>query len=541
MMGRAVSGALVLLALITSPHPPQPASVDLLLLNGQVLDGAGNPGLRADVGIAADKIVFVGNAASAGVKARESVDVSGLIVAPGFWDVHSHADLSSEAPPPGADMFLSTPSPAALPQLYQGITTVVLGVDGNGSHAVAAEFAQYHRNGIAVNAVRFVGHGAARAAVMGAADRMPSADEMQRMKDYVATGMKQGAVGLSTGLFYSPGYFAKTDEVVELAKVATAYGGVYDTHDRDLGATYKGVGYLESIRETIEIGERARIPVIFSHFNAQGVHNYGRAPEGAKLIESARARGLNVFAGQHVYTATSSTLSAYALPRWASVGGADEMRKRFADPQTRAVLIKEIAEMLEPRGGAAKLLFSDQGRKDLNGRTLAGVAVQWGMSPPEAVMRILERGNAGVMNLDLYEEGNTAYLAQKEWMMTCTDGGTPAFGEGIVHPRAYGAFPRKLRLYVYEQKLITLAFAIRGMTSLASAFYGYQNRGLIREGFYADLAIFDEQRFRDRATYDRPHQYSEGMVHVLVNGQFAFRNGAATGRMAGRPLPRGAR
>jgi N-acyl-D-amino-acid deacylase len=515
--------------------------VDLLLVNGTVIDGAGNPSIRTDVGVAGDKIVFVGTARAAGITARTTVDVSGLVVAPGFWDVHSHADLSTDERRAATEMFLSAPGRSALPQLYQGITTVVLGVDGNGHNEIEAEFEGFRRDGIAVNAVRFVGHGAARGAVMGVADRAPTATELHQMKAYVASGMKQGAVGLSTGLFYSPGYFASTDEVVELAKVAADYGGVYDTHDRDLGVTYKGVGYLESIRETIEIGERAGLPVIFSHFNAQGVHNYGRAREGAKLIEDARKHGLNVMAGQHVYTATSSSLAAYALPRWASVGGADEMRRRFADPTVRPDLIKEINAMLEPRGGAAKLRFSDQRWKDLNGRTLADIAAEWGMSVPETVVRILERGNAGVMNLDLYDPENTAYLAQKEWMMTCTDGGTPIFGEGIVHPRAYGAFPRKLRLYVHEQKLISLPFAVRGMTSLAAAFFGYQNRGVVREGFYADLAIFSEDRFRDRATYEQPHQYAEGMVHVLVNGQFAFRDGAPTGATAGRPLPRGAR
>ena len=499
--------------------------VDLLLINARVLDGTGNPWFYRDIGITGDRIRFVGDAGTTSLVARETLDLNGLLVTPGFWDAHSHADLESEQ------------GRQSLPQLYQGITTVVLGVDGGGSNRITQIFDRYRKEQIAVNALRYVGHGAARRQIMGVADRAPEPGEMDRMKQYVAQGLGQGAIGLSTGLFYSPGYFADTEEVVELAKVAARYNGSYDTHDRDLGVAYKGIGYLNSIREAIEIGERAQIPVIFSHFNAQGIQNYGRAAEGAELVEEARARGVNVMAAQHVYTATHSSLRAYAIPRWAFVGGRDEMLKRFRDSAIHKRLYSEISEMIEMRGGAAKLLFTDS-RPHLNGRTLADVTQRFNQTLPESVIRILSEGNAGVMNLDLYDMDNTEYLAQKEWMMTCTDGGTPAFGEGIVHPRSYGAFPRKIRLFVHEKKLISLPFAVRGMTSLASSFYGIEDRGLIRPGSYADIAVWNEKTFRDKATYDDPHQYAEGVVHVLVNGQFALRDGKPTAVMAGRPIPR---
>ncbi len=490
-----------------------------------MLDGAGNPWVRRDVGVAGERIGFVGDARAAGVEARDTVDVSGLLVTPGFWDAHSHAELETDE------------GRKAVPQLYQGITTVVLGLDGGGTGAVDSVFAGYERDGIAVNALRFVGHGAARRAVMGMDDRAPTAAEMDRMRAYVEGAMREGAFGLSSGLFYAPGSYATTDEVVELAKVAARYGGIYDTHDRDLGATYRGIGYLASTAEGIEIGERAGTPVIFSHFSPQGAHNRGRAAEGARLIDEARARGVNVMAAQHPYTATQSSLSAYTVPRWAVAGGAEAMRARFQDPQVRARLDVETMEMLELRGGAGKILIVDP-RPELNGRTLAEVAEAWHLPVPATVRRILDEGEAAVMNLDLYDLDNIRLLATKEWMMTCTDGRTPHPGQDVVHPRVYGAFTRKLKLFVFDEPVISLPFAVRGMTGLPSTFFNVGDRGQVREGWYADLVIFDEARVRDLATFDDPHRFSEGTVHVLVNGRFALRDGVVTGALAGRPVRR---
>lgn len=515
-------GALLAAALVACQSE---APLDLLLVHGRVLDGAGNPWVYQDIGITGDRIMFVGDAALAGVAARDTLDVQGLIVTPGFWDVHSHAnpDIASGR--------------AALPQLTQGITTVVLGMDGRGQNNITEIFNRYADSGIAVNVIRFVGHGTARTEVMGLADRAPTPEELDRMKAYIERGMQEGAAGLSTGLYYTPGTFAKTDEVVELAKVAARYGGSYDTHDRDLGVAYKGVGYLGSIREGIEIAERAGLPAIFSHFNAQGPANYGRARLGARLIEEARARGVNVMAGQHVYDASGCSLVACTLPRWAAEGGEDSMKARLADPAVRRRLRPEVAELLHMVGGPTKLRFTDR-RPELFGRTLAEVAAARRQPAVEAILDLLSTGNASVINHNIYDPNNTDHLAQQEWMMTCTDGGTPVFGEGIVHPRTYGAFPRKLRQFVYDRPIISLPFAIRGMTSLAANFYQHQDRGFIREGFYADMVVFDESRIRDRATYDTPHQYSEGMVHVIVNGRVALRDGKPTGVLAGRPLSR---
>lgn len=516
----------VLATMITPQARAAQELADVLILNGQVLDGAGNPWVRQDIGIRGSRIGFVGHAASARIQARDTIDATGLLVTPGFIDVHSHAELDAEY---GRD---------ALPFLYQGITTVILGVDGGGANNLHDIYRGYLARGIGVNVAHYVGHGAARRAAMGTANRAPTAEELDGMRAYVRRGMDEGAIGLSTGLFYVPGAFAATDEVVALARVAAEYGGIYDTHDRDLGAAYQGVGYLASTAEAIEVGERAGTPVIFSHFSPQGRHNYGRAPEGARLIEEARARGVNVMAAQHPYTATQSNLRAYTVPDWAAAGGHEAMLARFRDPEIARRLDAETMEMLAMRGGPEKIVFADP-RAELNGRTLADVAAAWNLTVPATVRRILEQGNAPVMNLDLYDVENIKFLAQQEWMMTCTDGRSPPPGAAVTHPRPYGAFTRKLRWLVFEDSVITLPFAVRGMTSLAATFLGFPDRGQVRVGFAADLAVFDPARIRDRATYEHPHQYAEGTVHVLVNGVFALRDGHPTGRLAGRPILRG--
>ncbi|MGI9626327.1 MAG: N-acyl-D-amino-acid deacylase family protein, partial [Longimicrobiales bacterium] len=395
-----------------------------MIHRGTIIDGSGGPGEVGDVAVRGDEIVFVGDAATDGVLALDTVSAEGFWVTPGFIDAHSHAEVDE---PFGRD---------GEPFLYQGITTVVMGVDGGGTPDVAGYLEAIEAGGVGVNVLTYVGHGAVRRRVIGSDDRSPTETELAEMKSLVRQGMEDGAFGLSSGLFYTPGYYAETEEVIELAKVAAEFGGIYDTHDRDLGASYQGVGYLNSIREGIRIGEEGGTRVIFSHFNAQGAANYGRAPEGAALIEAARARGVDVQAAQHVYTATQSSLRAYAVPRWAAAGGEAVMLARFEDPDTVAILDVQTMEMLEIRGGAEKIQFVDE-RPELNGRTLAAVAEEWGLPVPQTVRRILKDGNASVMNRDLYDPENTRYLAQKAWMMTCTDGRTPSPETVVSHPRPY--------------------------------------------------------------------------------------------------------
>ena len=518
-------GALLLAALVACT-PGRPAA-DLLLTGGSVLDGTGGEALTADIAVSGDRIVFVGDAGASGLTATDTLDVTDLVVMPGFIDMHSHAELDTGH---GRD---------ARAFLYQGITTVALGMDGGGDPEVADRLARWTADGIGVNAFLFVGHNSVRRRVMGMEDREPSAGELDAMRDLVRQGMDEGAHGLSSGLFYLPGNYAETEEVIELNRVAAAYdGAIYDTHDRDLGAAYPPFGYLESIAEGIRIGEEAGTKVIFSHFNAQGAHNYGRAHEGAALIEAARARGVDVAGAHHSYTATQSNLRSYTIPGWAAIGGDTAMVRRFDDPDTVAVIDRQTREMLEIRGGAGRLLFADQ-RPDLNGKTLQDVADEWGLDAPATARRILREGNAAVMNLGLYDIENVRYLAQLDWMLTCTDGRDPGPTRPVTHPRAFGSFSKKIRDLVLDEQLITLPHTVRSMTGLAADFLGWPDRGYLREGYAADITVLDVGAVEDMATYENPHQYSRGTVHVLVNGTFAIRDGEATMALPGRALVRG--
>ena len=503
------------------------APAELLLAGGSVLDGTGGEATTADVAVTGDRIVFVGDAAAAGVEASDTLDVTGLVVTPGFIDMHSHAELETDH---GRD---------ARAFLHQGITSVALGVDGGGSAEVAARLSGWEEDGIGVNAFLFVGHNSVRAWVMGMEDRAPDADELDEMRALVRQGMEEGAYGLSSGLFYLPGNYAETEEVIELNRVAADYpGAIYDTHDRDLGAAYPPFGYLRSTAEGIRIGEEAGTKVIFSHFNAQGAHNYGRAHEGAALIEAARARGVEVAGAHHSYTATQSNLRSYTVPGWAVEGGDTAMARRFDHPDTVEIIDRQTREMLAIRGGADKLLFADR-RPELNGRTLAEVAGDWDMDAPAAARRILRDGNAAVMNLGLYDGENLRYLAGRDWMMTCTDGRDPGPTRPVTHPRAFGSFTKKIRDLVLDEGLLTLPYTIRSMTGLAADFLGWPERGYLREGYLADITVLNLEALDDMATYENPHQYSRGTVHVLVNGVFAIRDREATMALAGRPLVRG--
>lgn len=516
--------ALSALAAATACTPSDAPEIDFVVAGGTVHPGDGSDPVVADVAVADGRIVEVGPDLDV-PEGAEVLDATGLVVAPGFIDAHSHAELDEEW---GKD---------AQAFLTQGITTVALGLDGGGSWEVGRQLTDWEANGIGVNAFTFVGHNAVRREVMGMDARPPSGEELEAMKAMVRQGMEEGAFGLSTGLFYTPGYYADTEEVIELARVAAEWeDAIYDTHDRDLGATYQGIGYDASVAEAIRIGEESGLRVIFSHFSPQGATNYGRASVGAGMIEEARARGVEVAAAQHPYTATQSNLRSYALPRWASAGGTDAVLARFTDADTAAILDVQIMESLAMRGGPEQIMIVDED-PDLNGRTLAELADEWEMTVPATVHRVVrENGNASVMNLGLYDPENIRYLATMPWMMTCTDGRTPAEGQDVVHPRVYGAFPRKMRMVALDDSVVGVPFVIRSFSGLAADFFGLDDRGYVRPGMRADLVVIDLERYRDVATMRDPHHFSQGVVHALVNGRPAIRDGEFLGTLSGEAL-----
>lgn len=506
--------------------------VDLLIVGGRLLDGAGGDWVWADVGITGDKITFVGHAFDAKITARDTVNAKGLLVTPGLWDVHNHEKLES------------VPGKLAVPFVMQGVTTVVIGIDGFGTNDITKRFAEYRKNGIAVNAMTYVGHGPARTSVMGTDfARAATPAEIDKMKAYVRKGMEEGAVGFSTGLAYNPGYYSTTDEVIALNTVSAKYGGLYDTHDRDMGVSYKGVGFLNSVKEAMEIAEKGGTPLIFSHFNSLGKRAHEQMPEAIRLIEEARARGVNIMGAGIVFTASESSVDGHLMPRWAPAGGTDSLIARMKDPATWARMEKEIAELLDIRGGPTKIVITE-GPKAYTKRTLAEIATSMGVSPTEALRRMILETKGGRlmdMNMDIYSADNLRRLAVKDWMMTTVDGYTPATDTTYTHPRTYAGFTKKITQLVFEEKLITLPFAIRSMTSLPASFFTIPNRGLIKPGFYADIAIFDLAKMRANATYENPRQYSGGTMYVLVNGKFALKNGKMTSTLAGQPIRRGGR
>ncbi len=498
---------------------------DLILRGGRVLDGAGNPWVRADVAIQGDRIVAVGRLD--GWTATEELDVSGFYVAPGFIDVHSHA----------AGGLADPERSAALPQLYQGITTVVLNPDGGGDVDLVEQRAELLADGLGVNAALLIGHGSVRGAVIGMEDRAATPAELDRMRELVRRAMREGAFGMSSGPFYAPGSFAPTEELVELSKVAAEYGGIYTSHIRD--ESDYSIGLVAAVDEVITVAREAGVRSIVTHVKALGPRVWGYSTAVVRRIERAREEGLELFADQYAYTASATGLSAALVPRWAQEGGTARMRERFVDPELRPRIVEEMWENLDRRGGADRIQFRSH-RQDpsIEGRTLEEVARERGMDAVETAIALLTEGGPGIVSFNM-DDRDLAEFMRQPWTMASSDGEFPVWGEGVPHPRAYGAFARRIRTYVLEEGVLTLEDAVRGMTSLPALAHRMEDRGRIVPGAIADVAVFDLEQVRDRATFTDPHQYSEGMIHVFVNGVAALRNGEPTGERAGRVLRMG--
>ncbi len=522
--------ALTLLSVLLSSSAcstGESAEFDIILRSGTVLDGGGSPGLVADVAMVGDRVAAVGDLSAA--TAREVLDVAGLHVAPGFIDVHSHA---------GGGLDTEDRSHAE-PLLAQGITTVVVNPDGGGPVDLAEQRKLLLEHGLGVNVAQLVAHGSVRRAVLGMEDRLPEPGELERMKALVRAGMEEGAFGMSSGPFYAPGSYSDTNELAALAAIAAEHGGVYTSHIRD-ESDYT-IGLVAAVGEVITVARSAGLPGVVTHIKALGPPVWGKSAEVIAAIEAARAEGVEVYADQYPYEASSTGLSAALLPRWAQAGGSDSLLARLADPATRARIRGEMEANLARRGGADRLQFR-RFRPDpsIEGRTLEDVAGARSLHPLDAALELIGEGGASVVSFNMHEDDIAAFMT-RPWTMTASDGALPEWQVGVPHPRAYGTFPRKLRVYVMEEGTVGLEAAIRSMTSLPADVFGFEERGQLREGAVADVVVFDLDGVRDLATYTDPHQLSEGMVHVFVNGMAAMRDRAFTGERAGRVLRRESR
>ncbi|MCK4772601.1 MAG: D-aminoacylase [Candidatus Latescibacteria bacterium] len=497
---------------------------DLIIHGGRVLDGTGNPWYYTDLGITGDRIVAVGDLSAA--QAERMIDAGGLYVAPGFIDVHIHA---------GRGLVTPDRSPAH-PLLAQGNTTVVIGPCGSGPVDIAGQREQLIEDGLGVNVAQFIGHNSVRRAVMGMEDRAPTEVELEEMKALIRQGMEDGAFGMSSGPFYVPGSFSETEELVELARVVAEYGGIHESHIRD-ESDYT-VGLIAAVDELIQISREAGLTGVVSHIKALGPRVWGFSGAVVNRIEQARAEGLEIYADQYPYEASSTGLSAALLPRWAQAGGSGELQRRFEDPEIRARIRGEIVVNLKRRAGATRIMFSSfRSDPSIVGKTLQEVAEERGMDPVNTAIELLKQGGPSIISFNMNEADIRTFMRQP-WTMTSSDGSLPQMNVGTPHPRSYGTFPRKIRKYVIEEGVIDLAAAVRSMTSLSATVFNIPDRGVLREGAYADVVVFDLDKIRDKSTYQQPHQLAEGMVYVIVNGRMAVDGRQFTGELAGRMLSR---
>lgn len=496
--------------------------LDVLIRGGRVLDGTGNPWIYTDIGIRGDRIVQMGDLRDA--RARRTIDASGLYVAPGFIDVHNHAGGG-----------LATPElSAGEPLLAQGITTAMLNPDGGGPVDLVEQRSALLRDGLGLNVGLMVPHGSIRGEVIGMEDRTPTREELERMKALVHAGMRAGAYGLSSGPYYAPGSFSSTDELIELARVAAAYGGVYTSHIRD-EADYS-IGVVAAVDEVIRIAREAELPGIVTHIKALGPRVWGFSEALVKRIDRAREEGVEVFADQYPYEASGTSITGALVPRWAQEGGDSALVRRIGDPENRARLRLDMLENLDRRGGAARLQFRyHEADHSIEGQSLQEVADRHGIDPVDMAMELLRAGGARLVSFNMHED-DIATLMRQPWTITASDGDLVPFGEGVPHPRSYGTFPRKIRRYALEQRVVDLAGAIRSMTSLPATAFRLHDRGVLRRGAVADIVVFDLERLHDPATYQKPHQLAQGMIHVLVNGRPAIEDGRLSAIRAGAVL-----
>ncbi|MCK5059403.1 MAG: D-aminoacylase [Candidatus Aminicenantes bacterium] len=501
----------------------------IIIKNGSVIDGLGNKPFRADVGIRRGKIKEIG--ILAGRKSSKIIDAAGLSICPGFIDLHTHADTNILNHPNGHNY------------LRQGVTTVLGGNCGGSRYPIGPFLKKIKKKKIALNFCTLVGHNTVRRLVMGNANRKPDEKELEKMLEMVEVAMQEGAVGLSTGLKYMPGAYAETGEIIELAKVVQEYGGFYATHMRE-----EGIGILDSLREAIEIGKAANIPVQISHHKITSVEKWGSSVQTLALVDAARDAGVDVILDQYPYPATSTGLTVL-FPPWSLEGTPKECLKRWKDDRVKPRLAAEIKYNIEhDRGG------NDLGRimiarytpePELEGLSIRQILEKKNIpvtmeAGVEIIIQlqtqaIVEEGDVGVIYFCLSDE-DIENIMKYPHTAHASDGGIRTFAVGKPHPRNYGAFPRVFKTYVREKGILSFEEAVRKMTSLPACRLGLKDRGIIKAGYYADITLVDPQQVADTATWQDPHRYPEGIPYVFVNGKIVVKKGKLTGKFPGKVL-----
>jgi N-acyl-D-amino-acid deacylase len=549
-----ILATMLLLSFVSYSKTASAPQYDLLIRNGLIIDGSGRPGYIADIAINGDRIVRIGKLKNAG-SARE-LDATGMVVAPGFIDMLGQSES-----------YLLI-DPRAMSKVMMGVTTEITGEgesiapinerlikeqeDFNRRYKLTIDwrtlgeyFSRLEKQGSGVNLATFVGATQVREYVLGFDNRPPTLTELEQMKELVAAAMRDGALGVSTSLQYVPARFAKTDEIVELAKVARQYGGIYATHQRS-----EANALDESLAEVFQIARRAQIPVEIWHLKTAYKKNWGRMTEVLAKIRRARARGLDITADIYPYIAGSTSLSA-CLPPWALEGGTEKMLARLRDPSTRRQLKEEITidskdweNIYLGSGGAPGVLIGsviNSGLESMQGKRLSQIAEEQGKDPLDALFDLIlaDHGQTGAIYFMMSEDDLRAAM-RAPFVSFCTDSGARANDGPLAgsksHPRGWGSYPRILGRYVRDEGLLTLPQAIHKMTGLPAARVGLRDRGLLRPEFYADLTIFDPKRVLDRATFEMPNQHPDGIKFVIINGQISVDDGRRTPALAGRVL-----
>jgi len=495
------------------------AKEDLVLAGATIYDGSGSPPIVGFVAVDNGKITAVGEGEPP--EATWTIDAQGLVVCPGFIDLHTHSDSG----------VVSSTRRACVNYLMQGCTTSVTGNCGGGKRLVGRFYDQIDEVGAGTNVAHLIPQGSLRRNVVGNEDREVTPEEMQEMRDAVRQAMQDGAWGMSTGLIYSPGTFTPTEELIDLAKIVSQYGGIYASHIRDEEADL-----LPAIDEAIQIGQESGCPVHISHIKSAGTSNWGGAHLAIRAIEQARDEGHRVTADQYPYTALSTTLTPILFPGWARSGGSSKLAQRLDDPETGAKIRAEVSKKLADISDGERIyIIRCSSYPDYAGQNLKQIAEGEGTTSLAIAEKIVRGSGAGIVSFAMSEEDVQQFM-KRPWVATASDGSTRLPSASRPHPRSFGTFPRKLGFYALQQEVVPLEHAIRSATGLPADIIGFTERGYLKPGMAADIVVFDPEKLIDKATFDEPYHYSEGIEYVFVNGTVAVSEGVPTGALAGKAL-----